>query len=1239
MTVLRIVLIASSFFAFLAGTPVSAQGFDPDEAARRMELPEGFSVFPVATEPEIRQPLAMQFDERGRMWVLQYIQYPTPAGLKPVTQDQYLRTVWDKTPKPPPHGEKGADKITIMFDPDENGIYRKSKDFLTGGNLISGFCLGHGGVFVLQSPYLLFYPDRDGDDIPDGDPEVLLTGFGFDDTHSVANSLQWGPDGWLYGAAGSTSTSRIKNPADPKGPAIEFQQGIWRYHPKTRTFELFSEGGGNTFGLDFDQHGHVIAGTNYGNYAMLHQYQGAYYVKSFGKHGPLHNPHTYGYFHHVPYEKFKGGHVTCGGVMYHADAYPKEFHGRYIAGNLLSNAVYWHEMTPNESTFTAKHGGDLVVANDTWFRPVHLKLGPDGSVYVADWYDKRAAHLDPVDTWDRTNGRIYRIAYQGTEMPKPFDLRKQSPEEWLKLLAHPNQWWRNEARRLLAENPDPKLTPTLRQQVKSDDGLLALESLWALYTTGGFDEQFAREVGLKHRFTPVRMWTVRLLGDFTNSKLETETAAALEKLAENEASPVVRAQLACTAKRLTAEQGLPVAGAMLARAEDANDPFIPLLIWWAFEGHVQTNSDTVTQEALARADHWANPLGQAVLERLARRYVSAKTPHWNELGKLIAQVGDQPKALDTILNGVSQALEGAKPASPPPPQLLALLQSKPSSMSSRILVRLGDQAEQKKLFLKLLDVSVNENERKAALQLLTQVRAAELGPILPKLLQEAKSDGFRTAVLDSLSVFDPDGTAELLLQGFPNWSRSLQQKVIGMLTSRPKWALALMQAVDQEKFPKDRLSVDSVRPAIELNDQAVTALVEKHWGKVGPTPPGEKRARIAYLNLVLNRQGLGDVTAGKQVFAKQCAACHQLFGEGGKVGPDLTAADRKNRGYMLTHIVDPSGYIRPEYVSYKVDTIDGRTLTGLLSEANERVTVTNVVDNEVRQVELPKADIEEMNASPVSLMPEKLLDSLSENEVRDLFAYLMAENPPADAEKNDEDADNAAGNGDGEKKFRVVLISGSLEYKSDESLKAYQTYLEKHFPITCVQAFRKNDKDIPGLEALADCDAAIFFTRRLTPEPKQLEMIQKYVESGKPIVGVRTASHGFQNWLEMDDLVFGGSYKGHTKHGIEAQITLTEWAAESPLAEGVKPFATTGGLYINPKLAEDVKVLAVGNNGKESEPVAWVRERKLDGKPAQKVFYTSLGTPEDFAEESFVRLLTNGLLWSLGRQAEVKPAK
>ena len=1234
---------ALPLLGFVVTAPAFGQGFAPDEAVKRMQLPPGFTARVVAAEPTIRQPLSISFDERGRLWVLQYLQYPNPAGLNPVKQDQYLRTVWDRVPEPPPKGPKGADRITILFDPDGHGVYRKSKDFVTGLNLATGFCIGNGGVYVVQPPYLLFYPDKDGDDVPDGDPEVCVTGFGMEDTHSYANSLQWGPDGWLYGAHGSTVTAKIANPANPK-EVLEFQQGIWRYHPKTKRFELFSEGGGNTYGLDFDKHGQAIAGTNWGGFAMLHQLQGAYYVKGFSKHGPLHNPHTYGYFDHVPYKDFKGGHVTCGGIVYQADVYPKEFHDQYIAGNLLSNAVYWHRMEPNGSTFKARHGGDLLVSNDTWFRPVDCYLGPDGCVYVADWYDKRAAHLDPVDNWDKTNGRVYRIEYQGTKQPAPFDLRKKSSAELVELLKHSNKWWRNEARRLLADRQAQAVLPALKEQLAGARGVLAVESLWALYGIAGLDDETAAAL-LGHPDEHVRSWIVRLLGDRPRTKQEypnysppgadvsTELVAKLVQLAETDPSPTVRSQLACTAKRLDRSPGLRLASALAGRSEDAGDPFLPLLIWWAMEPHFAL--PTLAHQRIVLP---TNPkMRDFLAERIARRTVASDLaladspdrraypdPPEERRNRLTytAMLLSNPSApaVPAMLRGVEAALDGRSfdRLLPVTAGWLDVLSGRHPADENlfRVRVRFNHGDALRVAHARLGDPKRSDADKVKVTQLLGQVRRPESLPELIRLFREGKSDAVRSAAITAAQAYADPGVTNELLTALPKLAGNLRTQAIGLLFARPTSARSLLEQVEAKHLDPKTIPLEQVRLALEFKDAEIERLVTKHWGKIGPATAGEKQARITWLNVMLGRVGPSDLANGKALFTQHCAVCHTLHGEGGKVGPDLTTADRKNRTYMLTNIVDPSGYIRPEFVSHKVSTLDGRTFTGLVSASDAgSVTLVNVVENKPQTVVVARKDIDDLTPLPTSLMPEKLLDTLTYEQVGDLFAFIASDPPKQPAGK----------------KLRIALISGSVEYKSDETLPLLQKHVEEHVPVECVRMFRKTDTDIPGLDKLDSCDAAVFFTRRLKLDGEQLDRIKKYVASGKPVVGIRTASHGFQNWLEMDKLVFGGDYQNHYGQNLRCDVRLVDDAKGHSVLRGVKPFTTRGGLYKNPAVAKDVTVLLTGTIPDHTEPVAWVRERKLDGGTTQRVFYTSLGHPDDFANPNFLRLVSNGLLWAVGR--------
>ena len=759
------------------------QGYSPAEAPRHMTVPEGLAVELVAAEPLVRQPVAIEFDDRGRLWCIQYLQYPNPSGLNRAKVDRYSRTTYDRRPEPPPRGPKGADRITILIDDDGDGRADSSKDFLSDLNLASGLAFGHGGVFVLQVPYLLFYADRDGDDRPDGDPDVLLTGFGMEDAHSVANSLSWGPDGWLYGCQGSTVTSNIRG--------IEFQQGVWRYHPITHRFELFCEGGGNSWGLDFDRHGNLFYSTNYGGYAMLHGVQGGYYWKQFGKHGALHNPYAFGYFDHVPHENLRGGHVTVGGIVYQADLLGPAYRDRYIAADLLGHAMYWHDLLPRGSTFAARLDGELLAAGDTWFAPSDVTVGPDGSVYVCDWHDQRTAHPDPDADWDRTNGRIYRIRPQGAAKPAADQLAARSSAELVARLGDANEWYVRKARRLLADRRDPEMIFPLRTLVlESPDEHRALEALWALYVSGGLSAEFAASL-LGHPSSDVRWWTVRLVGDEIH--VAPTVAAQMAEMAGNDSSVDVRAQLACTAKRLPPRAALPIIERLVAHDEDCGDPYIPLLLWWAVERHAVDARNNVLA-FFTRPEIWKRPLvHDVILERLVRRYAAEASPAgYRACARLLQAAETNGGAADRVLllaaldRGLSErsadrggsagtlfaAQAGvttspsvtAPPAAPPlpaklPVELIAQLDrawregaSDPAIV--RLAARMGRTAAQQTAIAWAGDSSIPAARRLEAIRILADVGGpASVEPLL-KIVESQESPELGAAALDALARFD-----------------------------------------------------------------------------------------------------------------------------------------------------------------------------------------------------------------------------------------------------------------------------------------------------------------------------------------------------------------------------------------------------------------------------------------------------------------------------------------------------
>ncbi|MBS0206262.1 MAG: c-type cytochrome [Planctomycetes bacterium] len=992
----------------MLAVPVMAQGLTPDEAVAKMRLPDGFTARVVAAEPLVRQPVAIEFDDRGRLWVIQYLQYPNPEGLQRVQVDRFSRTKYDRVPEPPPRGPRGADRITILEDTDGDGRMDRSRDFVDGLNLATGFAFGHGGVFVLQVPYLLFYPDRNRDDLPDSDPEVLLSGFGMEDAHSVANSLTWGPDGWLYGCQGSTVTAHIRG--------LEFQQGVWRYHPVTQEFELFCEGGGNAWGLDFDRTGRLLYSTNFGSHILVHGVQGAYYVKSFGKHGALQNPHAYGYFEHTPHQNFRGGHVTVGGIVYLADSFPEAYRGTYIAGDLLGHGVYWHTIQPRGSTIQTAHGGELVTTKDTWFAPTDVTVGPDGAIYVADWCDARTAHPDPDADWDRSNGRIYRISATGTRPVPAIDFAKLNVRELLALHQHRSQWYVRHAREELTrrisartqhDRPGQGLPETDRLSLQADfqesalkhaDETAALEALWSLNRIGGFNELLADEL-LNSPHPAVRSWTVRLLGD--GKVLSPETAHRLDKFAEKEPSIDVRQQLACTAARLIARQAMPIINANINRDLDVDDPYLPLLWWWAVEKQSVTGRDEVLKR-FVRPSLWKSRLGRDVLlTRLTRRYASEGTvaglDSVTQLFKAAPDDSARRSLWPQVLLGWQEIprdlrtpewLEIAR-SHEVSRLLLADWKSTPEQMPLlQLSVAIGHPEPFALASKEAFDRQLSPPRRVALLTMLGPTGHRSLIEPALQLIAADQPDSVRIAALQILSRFDDASIASQLIALHQRHPESpLNSPLRDLLLDRRDFAKTWLTAVDRGDIPAASTPVEQIRRVALFGDPELDALVTRHWGKLQGATREEKLAEVRRLNNDLRAAG-GDRVAGQALFKKLCANCHQLFGEGAKIGPDLTTANRQDRDFLLISLVDPGSVIRKEYVNVVIRTTGGRVLTGLpIARTDASITLANAKGE---KQEIPTAEIEELQDSPTSLMPDNLYRQLTPQELRDLFAFLQA---------------------------------------------------------------------------------------------------------------------------------------------------------------------------------------------------------------------------------------------------------
>jgi putative membrane-bound dehydrogenase-like protein len=962
----------------------------PRAALASFKVPDDLELEQVLAEPIVRQPVSITFDERGRLWVVQYLQYPFPAGLKMVSHDGVWRAVYDKVPPPPPHHFRGKDKITIHEDTDGDGVYDRHKTFIDELNIATAVAPGKGGAWVLNPPYLLFYPDRNHDDVPDGDPEVHLQGFGLEDTHSVVNSLRFGPDGWLYAAQGSTVTGHITRPGVDSGkePVHSMGQLIWRYHPETRRYEIFAEGGGNAFGVEIDAKGRIYSGHNGGDTRGFHYVQGAYYQKGFNKHGPLSNPYAFGYFPAMKHNRVPR--FTHTFIIYEADALPQRYRGLLFGVAPLLNHVVMSQVLPYGSSFRTQDVGFAVTSTDSWFCPVDIKLGPDGAIYFADWYDRQVNHYrNHEGQIDPASGRIYRLkARNAPNSAKPLDLSRSSTRELVALLADPNRSIRQTALRLIGDRRDSSIALELKQRVADETGQLALESLWALNLIGELDQATALNA-LDHADAHVRLWTVRLLCD--SSRVSPTVAAALLRRAEIEPNVEARSQLACSAKRLPAQDALPIVRALLAHANDAGDIHLPLLLWWALEAQIATDPESVLALFKDRAV-WETPVVRSTIaERLMRRFAAAGSRQdLTNCARLLA-LAPGPEHIKRLVAGFETAYAGRSLVALPVELADALARHGGKSVTIGLRRNQPDAvAEAVRI---LTDDKSDRTKQLQIVQVLGEVRRPACVPVVLRLACQSPDNALKAAALYALAIYDDHAIADQVLNAYANMSDDVRAAAQSLLVTRRGWASRFLEAIQGGAIDARSIPREVVDRLFLLGDSRIDALATRLFGPVTSATPSELRARIDRLAAVI-RAGSGVPKPGKQLFDQQCARCHTLFGKGGKVGPDLTTYRRDDLDAMVLNIINPNAEIREGFSTVVVATIDGRVLSGVVVEQDNNVVVLR--GDEGKEIHLPRAEIAELQTKPTSLMPEGLLNQLNDQQIRDLFAYLRSTQPLID---------------------------------------------------------------------------------------------------------------------------------------------------------------------------------------------------------------------------------------------------
>ena len=963
-----------------SGTHAAATHEKAAATVAGMKVTPGFRVDLIAAEPDIHQPIAFAIDPRGRLWVVEGHSYPNKR----------------------PEGQ-GLDRIVILADQDGDGSFETRKVFKEGLNLVSGIEVGFGGVFVGAAPHLLFIADRDGDDVPDGEPEILLDGWGLQDTHETLNGFTWGPDGWLYGCHGVFTTSDVGPPGTPPNQRLRINAGIWRYHPVGKQFEIFAHGGSNQWGIDFSSvgdafmthcrsfHGgggttHILRNGHFWNQAN------AGYPPFICREPPAFAPALKNFLPAAArYDSGEGGagkkgtdavyggHSHVGTMVYLGDNWPEIYRDHIFTNNLHGRQMNHQEAFRQGTGYEVFHAGyDILHVPEFQSVNVDLQYGPDGAVYVIDWWDNQHCHNPATEIWDRTNGRVYRLAWAETFRPVTVDLAKKTDAELVALHTHRNEWFVRTARRILQERAaagklDRAALEPLRVMTTSADAVTALRGLWTLHVTGSLDD-----AGLVRAFAHaddrVRGWAVALATEAPGTPRI--PAEALLAAAEKDPSSLVRRSLASALPALPPADRWKIGAALAMHGEDAGDRFLPKLIWSGIAPLVE--ADLPRAAALAAATP-IGPLADSI------HWYFGRLPEGRRL--LVAAMAKASPATATRLLEILDYSLVNSGAVPPPEgwqEVVARFADGPAKeKAQRLSAVFGDIGVLAAMRGTLADRTAAPATRKDAFALLSRAGDKEAVPIFVALLDEPE---FCAVALPLVSRSNDPAVAEKLLAAYPSLGERDRGAAITTLASKPAFARPLVEAIEAKRFLKDEINAAQLRQLRGLDDAAIRAALDRVYGKVNESPAVAK-ATMARLKTTwaAAAQGSIDHGRGRAVFNKACANCHMHGDVGGKLGPNLTGAWMNGPDYFVENLVDPHAVVGPDYQLTTVITDDGRSINGIVAEETPESLVLRTPEGPVT---VPLKAIDERSTSAKSLMPSGILESLSEDEFLALIKFL-----------------------------------------------------------------------------------------------------------------------------------------------------------------------------------------------------------------------------------------------------------
>lgn len=970
--------------------PATTPALPPAEAQKKFKVPPGFEVRLFAAEPEVVNPVAMTWDDRGRLWVLELYEYPQGARL----------------------GEKPRDRIKILEDTDADGVADKVTVFADGLNLATGLLFGNGGAYVGQAPHLLFLRDTNGDDKAD-QREILLTGFGLEDRHELLNGFAWGPDGALYMTHGVFTFANVIDPANPSAPPVHMNAALARFHPGTRKFEVYADGTSNPWGVDFDRYGNAYVSACVIDH-LFHLAPGGSYVRQSGV--PT-NPYVYDLLRSIVDHKHHMA-AYAGVNVYQGNQYPAEWKGRVVMGNIHQSALNQDRLTPNESSFKASEEADFLLANDGWFRPVSTQTGPDGALWVMDWYDRypcyQNANADPEGV-DREHGRIWRVVFTGDRPGAPvpsrpgkdMDLSQSSPRELTALLDHPNIWHRRVAQRLLREKKDASIRSDLAALATAANKPLEtrLFAFWTLHSTELLEESFLDQMA-RDSEPALRSWAARFTGE---RRLASERASDRLILLASDQDPSVRFSVAVATRQFTSGSltvntpppsgaGMNWAGILvplIEKSADAKDPLIPFAVWLAVEPLFVEDPGPALQW-LAESGREHLPLSGQLARKVARRLCDM-----NDATKIDLAVDFVQKALavspEIAVNAISGLLEGqrgkALVPTVPTGELLARLSrhSDPvvQERGRQLGTLWGDAAAILQTIRTLQDEQAPLDNRLQAARSLRQLNNDTARAAMLSLVQGQTPDRLAVEVLSALSEAGGNTVPDTIVSRWASLTPAARRAAADTLASRRNWARSFLAAIERREISPSDLPAAVVRTLVNHRDEYLRNNALRAIGQFREAD-SDKLQRLAEKRKVA-LAGSPNLGAGRDVATRTCFVCHKFHGEGGEVGPDLTGVGRSTLDALLRNVIHPNEIIGKGYENVELETKDGRTVSGRLVEENE-VSLKLLAAGPKEEV-VAKSNLASRRVSELSVMPEGL-EQMPDEDFRNMIWYIL--NPPQD---------------------------------------------------------------------------------------------------------------------------------------------------------------------------------------------------------------------------------------------------